>query len=625
MESSTLSKEDKEARSIIEECLNHSNLYSEDRQRNFELYEGIRRKTKKRDVDHDHVYKSHIAANLIEQLATFATQALTNEGGNIFRVADFNNVEVARQAAAATVLLNYYMHNQNPSLVLYKTLWEAECFGTGIIEVEFKTTYIKTVDEESSALQMKVSEDGSFKAISGKKYKDVPHLSQPFMRQVRLIDFWVDKQATCVEDLRYACIREVMSFKDVEKMKEAYSLKNLEKAKNAGFPTRKDLRADDLLRAGHRKRDSEYDVNSIHLYNESTAGQKNPKVEVIRIFRPGTIQFVMNDIVISEELIIYDGIRFPFVVFVNDPKPGEFYGRSSAELIRNDVEFHEEMVDLIHDGYLRSLKPVVLADANSFMATQLKEFKNAGAGDIVAINGLNVEAVREIKSSVPEQSAVAFANAFEQSAKNALAITPIMDGGQDISSGVRTQGSFELLARMGSTRIQNKIRLYSKCFEEVGSMMLKIAQIYADKEEYISVTGALGDTESLVINPKNVDTRTKFKVKLGSIAEPNRATKMAQQVQWIQTMAGLDQLGLVRTYKGMVEAAATGDLFEDSVSMIETDPDVISARAFLQSQLAGTEKPGPSLLGSYSSMQPAQPAQGSSIPQMTEGNVLPQQ
>jgi hypothetical protein len=76
----------------------------------------------------------------------------------------------------------------------------------------------------------------------------------------------------------------------------------------------------------------------------------------------------------------------------------------------------------------------------------------------------------------------------------------------------------------------------------------------------------------------------------------------------------------------MVEAAATGDLFEDSVGMIETDAAVIEARAFLQSQLAGTQKPGPSMLGSLSSMSPPQqpqqqpqPAQGSSIPQMTEG------
>ena len=352
--------------------------------------------------------------------------------------------------------------------------------------------------------------------------------------------------------------------------------------------------------------------------------KENPKVEVIRLFRPGTVQFIMNNIVISEEIQIYPGIRFPFVIFRNDPKPGEFYGRSSIELIRNDIEFHEEMVSLIHDGHLLNLKPIFLADSNAFMSSQLKEYKNAGAGDIVAINGLNIEAIREVKAAPPDPSSVAFAQTFEQAAKNAVSINPIMDGGQDISSGVRTQGSFELISRMGSTRLQNKIRIYAKAFEDVGRLVLQVAKIYADEAEYVSVTGALGDTSEQFIDPREIDTRVKFKVKLGQIADPARATKMAQQMSWLAQASQMDQLGIVRTYKGLVEAAATGDLFEDSVGLIETDPQVIESRAFLQAQLAGSQKPGPSMLGSLSSMQPPQqeqpqPAQESSIPQMTEG------
>lgn len=628
-----LSKKDKEVKSIIDGCLEHSNLYAEDRKRNWELYEGVREKVEKRQTDFDHIYKSHIGANAVEQLATFATQALTNEGGNIFRVADYNNVELARQASAATILLNYYMNNINVQEELYKTLFEAECFGTGIMEVEYKTLYRRVADPESNSFVNKVDAQGKFTAKVAQKFIDVPHSAQPRLRQVRLIDFWVDKQATSLDNLRHACIREVMNYKEVEKMKEAYGFKNLERAKKSGFPTRDTLRTDNAIRSGHRKRDTEYDIESVLNYNDSSVGKDNPKVEIVRLFRPGTVQYVMNGIVISEELEVYPGVRFPFAIFRNDPKPGEFYGRSSIELIKNDIEFHEEMVSLIHDKHLMSLKPVFLADANAFMANQLKEYKNAGAGDIVAINGLNVEAIREISANPPDQSAVAFANSFEQVAKNAVSINPIMDGGQDISSGIRTQGSFELVSRMGSTRLQNKIRLYAKAFEDIGMLVLQIAKIYVDKEEYISVTGALGDTESHMIDPREIDTRVKFKVKLGQIADPARATKMAQQMQWLAQAGQLDQLGLVRTYKGLVEAAATGDLFEDSVGLIETDPQVIEDRAFLQAQAAGKQQPGPSALGSLSSMspppqqQPQQgqpqaepaPAQASSVPQITEG------
>jgi hypothetical protein len=626
------SKKDQEVTSIIEECLSHSSLYAEDRARNWELYEGVRKRPKQKHIQFDHVYRSHIPARLCEQLATFATQALTNEGGNIFRIADYNNVEVARQAAAATHLLNYYMNNIGVDEELYKTLFEAECFGTGIMEVEYKTLYTRVPDEEKATIKMIVDKDGKFQATKASSYKDVPYLKQPFLRQVRLIDFWADKQATGMNDLRYACVREVLNYTDIKKSKEKYDFKNLDKAKKAGFPVRDMLKNDNAIRQGHRKRDTEYDVEVIQNYNESSAGQNNPKVELIRVFRPGTVQFVMNGVVISDEIIIYEGVRFPFVLFRNDPKPGEFYGRSSIELIKNDVHFNEEMNSLIHDQYLRSLAPIYLVDGNAFMANQLKEYKNASAGDMVVINGLSNEAIREVTATPPNPGAIAFAQSFEQSAKDAVAVTPMMDGGTDLSSGIRSQGSFELIARMGSTRIQNKIRIYAKALEDVGRLVLQIAKIFADEAEYIAITGALGDTAEQWIDPRSIDTRVKFKVKLGQIADPARATKMAQQMAWLQQAQAMDPLGLVRTYKGMVEAAATGDLFEDSVGLIETDPAVVEARAFLQTQLAGLEKPGPSMLGSLSSMQPPQqaqppqqegqpqPAQASGFPQPLEGN-----
>lgn len=620
----TETKKDEQAKSIIDECLSHAALYQEDRRRNWELYEGVREKKEEKQTKFNHVYRSHIGAKSVEQLATFSTQALTNEGGRIFRVADYNNVEVARQASAATTLLNYYMANIGVSEELYKTLFEAECFGTGIMEVEYKTIYTQVPDEENSTIKMLVGKDGKFGAIRAQKYKSVPYMKQPFLRQVRIMDFWADKQATSIDTLRYACIREVMSYEDVKQHKERFGLKNLKAAKEMGFPKRDLLKTDNTIREGHRQRDTEYDVEAITEFNTSKSGQKNPKVEVVRIFKPGTVQFVMNGVVISEELQIYPGIRFPFVMFRNEPKPGEFYGRSSIELIRNDIEFNEEMISLVHDKFLMNLKPIFLADANAFMASQLKEYKNAGPGDIVAINGLNIEAIREVKAQAPDASAINFAGMFEQNAKSAVSINPIMDGGTDISSGVRTDGGFELISRMGSTRLQNKIRIYAKAFEDVGRLVLQMAKIFADEAEYISVTGALGDTAEQFIDPRELDTRVKFKVQLGQIADPARQAKMNAQLNWLSMASKMDPLGIVRSYKGLVEAAATGDLFEDSVGLIETDPAVIEARAFLQTQSAGLQQPGPSMLGSATEMQKLMQAQNPQ-PQQQDPNAQQQQ
>ena len=633
-----LTKSDEQAQAIINECLNNAARYFEDRNRNWELYEGVRQKKEDRQTKFDQVYRSHIGAKAVEQLATFATQALTNEGGSIFRVSPYNNIEVARQAAAATKLLNYYMSNLDVTQELYKTLFEAECFGTGIMEVEYRTIFTKKPKEDGNSIKITVDKDGKFGAIKANKYEMVPHLSQPWLRQVRIQDFWADRMATCLEDMRYACIRCVLTYKDVKQFEKKYGLKRLKEAKENGFPARSRLKNESTINEGHRRRDSEYDIESIVQFNGSEAGQDNPKVEIVKIYRPGTVQFVMNDIVISDEIQLYPGIRYPFALFRNDPKPGEFYGRSTIELIRNDIEFNEQLTSLIHDKYQLNLKPIFLADANAFMYEQLEEYKNAGAGDIVAISGLNIEAIREVKAQAPDPSTIAFAQKFEEDAKNAVSINPIMDGGQDISSGVRTQGSFELVSRLGSTRLQNKIKIYAKAFEGIGKLILQMAKIFADGPEYVSKTGALSDTEEQWIDPRTLDTRVKFQVKLGQIADPARATKAAQMMQWAQNVKGMDDFGLFRSYAAMAEAAVEADLFEDATMLFETDPEVIAAAAELKAGIAGTDNPTVSLLGSPSSIQQQQqaqqpqqvdpnaqqqqagPAQASDIPQITEGN-----
>lgn len=635
------SKKDKKAQSIIDECYNNCNRFYEDRRDNLDLYEGKRRKREYNQTKHDHVYRSHIGGKIVEQMSTFVAQALTNEGGKIFTVSDYNNIAVARQASAATTLLNYYMNNLPLNEELYLAAWEAELYGTGVIEVEYKTTYVEVPDPESNRIKLILTKEGKFGAEKATKYIKKPDLRQPFIRHVRLEDFWVDKSATSMNNLRYACVREIMNYEDVVQAKDKYEFRNLAQAKKAGMPQRqKGTTSDDnSWRDGHRQRTGDYDAANQSQYNcgASEVEKKNPKVELIKIYTPGMVQFVMNGVVISDKQRIYPGVRFPFEVFRNDPKPGEFYGRSTIELVRNDIEFNEELTSLIHDKYLMNLKPIFLADSGAFMSNQLEEYKNAGPGDIISVMGLNIEAIREVRAEAPDPATINFANKFEQDAKSAAALNPLMDGGQDISSGVRTQGSFELVSRLGSTRVQNKIRIYAKAFENIGRLVLQMAKIFADEEEYISVTGALGDTVEQFVDPREIDTRVKFKVKLGQIADPARATRMAQQLNWLSTAAQLDQLGIVRVYKGLAEAAATGDLFEDSVGLLETDPEVIESRAFLMSETAGLSQPStiPSL-GSYSSMQQQQapqedpnqqaaqqqpqPAQASSIPQPTEGN-----
>jgi hypothetical protein len=168
--------------------------------------------------------------------------------------------------------------------------------------------------------------------------------------------------------------------------------------------------------------------------------------------------------------------------------------------------------------------------------------------------------------------------------------------------------------------------MFVKNFEDVGRILLQIAKIFADKMVYITSTGILGDTVERFIDPASVDTRIKFKVTLGSIADPSKASKTMQRIQLLDTISKLDKFQIFRSEKALAETAIKAGLFEDPVGLWETDPEVIQNKAQYAASLAGVDKavvsglPSPSMM--QQSMQEGQ--EGQEPPQPEEPQPTPQ-
>jgi hypothetical protein len=621
-------KKEDAAIKAISSCIDFTAQYYQDRLDCYRRYEGVReeRKTDTRDQESDHVYISHEPAKLTEQLVSFYTQALLNENNEkVFDIAPYNNVEAAAQAEAVALLLNYYLSNMNTHEILRSTLFESVLLGTGILEVCHKKIYITEIDNSKPEFISAFDETGKLTQKPNNREVQKEWLSQPFLQHISLNNFFVDSTATSMNDLQIACVREIMNYKDVEAMKDAYGFKNLAKAKESEIPARTKMNGYWNYN-GTRKRIGTYDIDTLLDYNKKDLNKKNPKVELIKIYRPGTVQFVLNNVVISDEVSIYPGVRFPFVIFKNDPKPREFFGRSSIELIKRDIEFHEELIELMHKSYLLHLKPTIFADVGVMNKEAIELYKNGKGGEMISVP-LGNSPILEVRGEAPQSSAFDFANNYVKNAKEALSINPLMEGsGQDLGSGVRTEGSFELLSRIGSTRLQSQLAMFVKNFEDVGRILLQIAKIFADKMVYITSTGVLGDTVERFIDPASVDTRIKFKVTLGSIADPSKASKTMQRIQLLDTISKLDKFQIFRSEKALAETAIKAGLFEDPVGLWETDPEVIQNKAQYAASLAGVDKavvsglPSPSMM--QQSMQEGQ--EGQEPPQPEEPQPTPQ-
>lgn len=631
MQDDIFTSKDKEAQAIVQFCFDHSLEFFDDRRRNLERFEGLRTRGEERQKKYNHEYISTVSAEMIEQKAAFTTEATVNSNGKMFDISTYNNIELARDAKAASELLNYYISNMPLSELGYMIHKNLFLFGTTVIEVLHKRITRKEPVQEGK-FKVTLDNDGLFGAINASQYKDVDDLKQPFIRQVRLKDFWPDPHPVdgTINTCRWIVKRELLTKKSVLRNKVKYGLRNLDRAFNAPIPCRTDKEIYSLNCNGLRKRDADYDIDTIVSRNgKNEATKSDPIVEVISIYRPGTVQFMVNGVIVSDEIVIYPGIIYPFVVIRNQPMEGEFFGRPDLELIKNNIEFYEEMVNLIHDKYLMNLKPVLFADSSVIDTVQSEKYKKAEAGEIIAVDGFSSEIIKEFIQTPPDPSTINFAASFLSEAKKALAINPMMEG-ENPGSGIRTEGSLEMFQRIGSTRMQTQLNIIAKGWEEVGKLMLRMAHIFADQDLYLTVTGPLGDTVGGWINPKDININTKFRVKLGAIADPRRDTKVAQMLKYIDVAAKYDQLGLFRLEQALAETAEHIEDFHDPINLWENDPEALLARRELAAMTAGKQQPSsytgfPSMAEQQAQQPPQQEPQGQEemMPQGAQASDLP--
>jgi hypothetical protein len=619
---------DEKLKTLVRCAIDDSIRYFADRQKNLDRYEGVRKHTEEKARKWDHEYISHVPAEMIENKAAFMTQAIINPTGKMFDVGVYNNIEFSREAKAASELLNYFMSNIPLMEMASKIHRDCFLYGDAIVEVFHKTVMRKDIPQDDSNIRFFVDEEGKFSAAKAPRTEEAIEIKQPYFKLVRLNNFYPDPHSVdgTIESCRYIIKRELKTRGEVKRNREKFGLKNLKEAFEASMPNYfQSVTSDISHKKGLRRRLTEYDVENIKEYNNKLAKEDDKLCEVITIYRPGTCQFMVNNVVVSDEMVLYPGIRYPFVKFPNTPFEGEFFARADLELVANNIEFYEEMVNLMHDKYLLSSASKILADASVFGTKEILEYKKAGSGDIVMVDNFSSDLIKEIVVQPPDASAVAFANNFLQEAKKMLAINPMMEG-QNPGSGIRTEGSLQMFQNIGSTRMQTQLGILTKCWEDLGRLMLKMAKIFMDEEVYLAITGPLGDTIEGTITKQEINPDTRFRLKLGSIADPQKNQKIARMMQHIQASMQMDRLGIYRAEAALAEVAAYADDFQDPLNHWEADPEVIRARIELAAASAEKQSPYSGLvLPSPSQAQQGQEEAGAPEPPQTASEGVPQQ
>jgi hypothetical protein len=604
---------------IINKSYSAASKYFSDRENNRIRFESIDTSLKTKKEKWQAKYVSPFPAFSVEQKACYLTEALTSLGPDFIQYMPFDNLEAEDQSQVLTKLIAYYLTNTNTIEKVYLYSKDLLIYGTAVARIfyDYETRMVKKNRGKKLTLI-----DNQFAEVDDITETEVVDRDMPNFENVRLHNFWVDDECpdNTMDSMRQIILRELITFKKIEAYEESWGLRNLEIAKKTGIPSRDfGKMSNDRSNNMRRQRTADYDVEQIVKLNES--GRKdNPICELLTIYTPGKVQLVLNGIPISDKMVIYDNIRYPFIVSRNQPINGEFWGRSDMDIIENNIKFHEEMTNLIKDNYTEHLRPIRLIDM-SLGQEAIKRLQSAQPGAQIAVPDVN--GVVELRPTSFDSSAVPYAAGFLDEAKTSMAINPLMEG-ENPGSGIRSEGSLELYQQIGSTRMSVLVNILAAAFMQMGKMYVQLVKQFGAEDISLIVTGKLNEATKLALRPVDLPDNVQVKVMLSTVADAKRAQRVASMLQLVSAAVQMDDMKLFRKERAMVEVFIESRLFEDGKEFYETDPNILIARATLAAQAAGNQSP--TVTGGLVPPQgaaPQQPAPQQSAPAEAPESQMP--
>jgi len=440
--------------------------------------------------------------------------------------------DMVTQARNMENLLDYQLI-QRINIVEVASQWikEALIYGTSIIKVgwRFETKKTRTTAPLRTILGVPV---GS-KVVE----QETVVYDDPKIEHIDLWDFYVDPEATSIDDAEY-CIHRIYRTKEhLKKLADAGIYKNIDKVEIRANIINADLGAEERRAA----------------VGLGTVGQTD-RIELIEYWEDDRIITVANRAVVirNEPNPFWHG-RKPFVRLVDQPVPHEFYGIGEIEPIEylqlelNDTR--NQRMDNVNLVLNRMWKVLRSADIDPAQLV-------SRPGGFVEVDDMNdiepLEFIDVTSSSYKEE---------EEIKRDIDRTTGVYDYARGETTDRReTATTASILSSAANERFKLKIQLMEDMgLRRLGSLLVQLNQQFIDKERVIRILGPDGMFFN-TIGPD--DIKGQFDVMaIGSTVEPvvNRDARLNQLTQLYANLQGSPYINHPEFIKKILEVANLKD------------------------------------------------------------------
>ena len=366
-----------------------------------------------------------------------------------------------------TALFEYWWNKDQAFEKVVSWIKNALIYGTGVAKLYWKNTEREVTSYEFNQMgKPLIDENGEFIT----KTEKITETDDPCMEVVNIYDFFVDPEATDIQDAEWVIHRY---YKSLAELEEAGYYENLKKLKRYISKIEKSPEETERheLAFGHR-------------------GEQDDTVDKIEIWemwdRDGLTVMAAGEVVIREQSNPFWHGQKPFIALKDSIVPHEFYGKGEIEPVIKLQHALNTIQNQIMDNRTQTLMNMWKVTGENVDESELV-FRPNG---VIHLSS-EYEKVDPIVPPDLTANAQKDLSLIKSDIQQALGIYDYTKGAD--SGTNKTATGISLVQEAANARFNHKIQLLEEALKTLGEMVLALYQQFITDEKVLRVVGKRGE------------------------------------------------------------------------------------------------------------------------------------
>lgn len=388
------------------------------------------------------------------------------------------------QAELQSELFNYWFDRSGAFQTLADLIKQALIYGTGVIKVDWLTSPQRVVKGYQTD---PITGEAIIDPATGQFVTEeqvVTDYDDPRIQNINIYDFFVDPNATTIDDAKWVIHQYYTSLSELEAMNASlpeplYDPKGLKKLRD--------------LEEGITDPESEnyeQERRSAAGYTANTHSRGKGQVKIWEMWSR-TPEGIKVCIIANESVDLREGPSpywhgyFPFIRYVDSPNTLDFYGTGEIEPVEKMVHALNTLINQRITNISQILNPVWIASSR-VEDTELQFIPNSiiHANDIK--NDVDILKQQDVTASSFQEQAV-----ITETIQRALGVTDYVQG---VQTPGQTKAEVEIKTAQANTRFNHKVMIFEQMvLKRLGEIIHALYQQFITTEKIIRVAGQDGE------------------------------------------------------------------------------------------------------------------------------------